>query len=99
MSSRTVFTLWDNSSPGRREPALARSAVKVHHIPLDEVRDPITAGRLPRLGTCAGWPDLKKNLGARLCRIGPRDGPGMFDPNSVLPEENSLLRKLFSLIS
>src|SRR5258708_36433884 len=70
MSSRTVFALWDNSSLGRRDPALARSTVEVHHIPLDEVRDPITAGRLPLLGTCAGWPDLQKNLGTRLCRRG-----------------------------
>ena len=28
------------------------------HTPLGEVRDPITAGRLKRLGVTAGWPDL-----------------------------------------
>ena len=31
MSSRTVFALWYNSSPGRREPALARSAGSSPH--------------------------------------------------------------------
>ena len=29
------------------------------HVPLGEVRDPATAGRLKRLGTQPGWPDLQ----------------------------------------
>ena len=29
------------------------------HVPLGEVRDPITAARLKRLGTMPGWPDLQ----------------------------------------
>jgi hypothetical protein len=28
------------------------------HIPLGEYRDPVTAGRLQRLGVVPGWPDL-----------------------------------------
>ena len=29
------------------------------HVPLGEYRDPATAGRLQRLGTTPGWPDLQ----------------------------------------
>jgi hypothetical protein len=29
------------------------------HVPLGEYRDPVTAGRLQRLGVVAGWPDLQ----------------------------------------
>jgi len=32
---------------------------KFGHVPLGEVRDPITAARLKRLGTVPGWPDLQ----------------------------------------
>jgi hypothetical protein len=29
------------------------------HVPLGEIRDPMTAARLKRLGVVAGWPDLQ----------------------------------------
>ena len=32
---------------------------KFTHVPLGEVRDPVTAARLKRLGTEPGWPDLQ----------------------------------------
>ena len=66
MSSRTVFALWDNSSPGRREPALARSAVEVHHIPLNEVRDPIHRRPTPARGHLHRLTRPAK-IGARAC--------------------------------
>jgi hypothetical protein len=38
------------------------------HIASGEYRDPVTAGRLQRLGVVAGWPDLA------ICRTGSTDG-------------------------
>jgi hypothetical protein len=43
----------------QRRDRVIHTAWRFTHVPLGEVRDPVTAGRLKRLGVMAGWPDLQ----------------------------------------